>query len=59
MGVAPMLWLHSIDPATAAALKQFSGANEAPTPVVIHSTQIPRPPLAANVAPNQAGVVGR
>jgi NADH-quinone oxidoreductase subunit M len=26
MGVAPMLWLHSIDPAVAAALRQFSNA---------------------------------
>ena len=29
MGVAPMLWLHSIDPAVAATLRQFSGTVQA------------------------------
>ncbi len=29
MGVAPMLWLHSIDPSVSAALKQFNGATQA------------------------------
>jgi NADH-quinone oxidoreductase subunit M len=29
MGVAPMLWLHSIDPAVAATLRQFSSAVQA------------------------------
>ena len=29
MGVAPMLWLHSIDPSVSAVLKQFNGAIQA------------------------------
>ena len=29
MGVAPMLWLHSIDPSVSAALKQFNSATQA------------------------------
>lgn len=36
MGVAPMLWLHSIDPSVAAALKQFNNATQAMTPAVSH-----------------------
>jgi len=58
MGVAPMLWLHSIDPSVSAALRQFSGATEMPAPAVIHSTQAPRPP-APPVARNAAEVVAR
>ncbi len=32
MGVAPMLWLHSIDPSVASALKQFSAGVQASAP---------------------------
>ncbi len=39
MGVAPMLWLHSIDPAVSAALKQFSGVTQAVAPTATHATQ--------------------
>ncbi len=39
MGMAPMLWLHSIDPAVAAALKQFSGVTQAVAPTATHATQ--------------------
>jgi NADH-quinone oxidoreductase subunit M len=46
MGVAPMLWLHSIDPAVAAALKQFSSVVQA------HATHAPGPLLRADVARN-------
>ncbi len=42
MGVAPMLWLHSIDPAVAAALKQFSSAVQA------HATHAPASLLRAD-----------
>ena len=34
MGVAPMLWLHSIDPSVSAALKQFSGVTQAAIPTM-------------------------
>ncbi|MGA8877705.1 MAG: NADH-quinone oxidoreductase subunit M [Candidatus Korobacteraceae bacterium] len=59
MGVAPMLWLHSIDPAVSAALRTFSGATESPAPVVIHTTQAPRLPVVAAVASNTKGAIGR
>ena len=59
MGIAPMLWLHSIDPAVSAALRTFSGATESPAPVVIHTTQAPRLPVAAAVASNTRGAIGR
>ncbi len=36
MGVAPMLWLHSIDPAVSAALKQFDAATQAAAPAMSH-----------------------
>ena len=38
MGVAPMLWLHSIDPSVAAALKQFSSSIQAAVPSDLHTT---------------------
>lgn len=38
MGVAPMLWLHSIDPAVSAALKQFSATVQAAAPSATHTT---------------------
>jgi NADH-quinone oxidoreductase subunit M len=59
MGVAPMLWMHSIDPSVSAALRQFSGATEVPAPAVIHSTEAPRPPVVPPVARNAAEVVAR
>jgi NADH-quinone oxidoreductase subunit M len=59
MGVAPMLWMHSIDPSVSAALRQTSGATETPVPAVIHSTQVPRPPLTHAVVSDTAEVVGR
>jgi len=41
MGVAPMLWLHSIDPSVSAALKQFSGiTTQAAIPAAQHMTQV-------------------
>jgi NADH-quinone oxidoreductase subunit M len=46
MGVAPMLWLHSIDPAVAAALRQFSSVVQA------HATHAPGALLRADVARN-------
>jgi NADH-quinone oxidoreductase subunit M len=39
MGVAPTLWLHSIDPSVAAALKQFSAATQAAMPAAMHAGQ--------------------
>jgi NADH-quinone oxidoreductase subunit M len=39
MGVAPMLWLHSIDPSVTAALKQFSGVTQAALPAAHHMTE--------------------
>ncbi len=39
MGVAPMLWLHSIDPSVVAALKQFSAATQAAVPSATHVAQ--------------------
>src|SRR5271169_654171 len=39
MGVAPMLWLHSIDPSVSTALKQFSSATQAAAPAATHVTQ--------------------
>jgi NADH-quinone oxidoreductase subunit M len=39
MGVAPMLWLHSIDPSVSAALKQFSGVTQAAIPNAKHMTE--------------------
>ena len=36
MGVAPMLWLHSISPSVAAALKQFNAATQAAAPAMTH-----------------------
>jgi NADH-quinone oxidoreductase subunit M len=59
MGIAPMLWLHSIDPAVNAALRQFSGGTESPAPVVIHTTQAPRLPVAATVARTATEEIGR
>jgi NADH-quinone oxidoreductase subunit M len=59
MGIAPMLWLHSIDPAVNAALRQFSGGTESPAPVVIHTTQAPRLPVAATVARTAKEEIGR
>ncbi len=40
MGVAPMLWLHSIDPSVVAALKQFSSATQASATAANHATQV-------------------
>jgi NADH-quinone oxidoreductase subunit M len=72
MGVAPMLWLHSIDPAVSSALKQFYGRPQvsrdaiplkaaAPPPARI--MQNPASTLRAGVAPNEAQapaqVIGR
>jgi NADH-quinone oxidoreductase subunit M len=39
MGVAPMLWLHSIDPSVVNALHQFSGATQAAIPNAKHMTE--------------------
>jgi NADH-quinone oxidoreductase subunit M len=40
MGVAPMLWLHSIDPSVSAALKQFGNATaHVSAPAVTHISQ--------------------
>jgi NADH-quinone oxidoreductase subunit M len=39
MGVAPMLWLHSIDPSVSAALKQFSAVTQAAIPNANHMTE--------------------
>jgi NADH-quinone oxidoreductase subunit M len=39
MGVAPNLWLHSIDPSVAFALKQFSSGFQAAVPSAVHVTQ--------------------
>ena len=39
MGVAPNLWLHSIDPSVSFALKQFSSGFQAAAPAVTHITQ--------------------
>ena len=36
MGVAPMFWLHSIDPSVSAALKQFNAATQASAPAMTH-----------------------
>jgi NADH-quinone oxidoreductase subunit M len=36
MGVAPMLWLHSISPSVAAVLKQFDNATQASAPAMTH-----------------------
>jgi NADH-quinone oxidoreductase subunit M len=36
MGVAPMLWLHSIDPSVVAALKQAGGALQTAAPAATH-----------------------
>ncbi len=49
MGVAPMLWLHSIDPSVAAALRQFSAATQAAMPAATHATQVLRSSLNAAV----------
>jgi NADH-quinone oxidoreductase subunit M len=38
MGVAPMLWLHSISPSVAAALKQATGATQAASAAGTHLT---------------------
>jgi len=60
MGVAPMLWLHSIDPAVSAALKQFSGGvTQAATLPARPSTAAPGPPLPADFARNGVEVIGR
>jgi NADH-quinone oxidoreductase subunit M len=71
MGVAPTLWLHSIDPSVASALKQFSGQTPAatlsqPSPISkplseatpnrIHSKD---PSAAVTVAATTAEVIGR
>ena len=39
MGVAPNLWLHSIDPSVSSALKQFSSGIQAAAPSAAHVTQ--------------------
>jgi len=39
MGVAPNLWLHSIDPSVSFALKQFSSGLRAAAPSATHVTQ--------------------
>jgi NADH-quinone oxidoreductase subunit M len=39
MGVAPNLWLHSIDPSVSFALKQFSSGFQAAVPSATHATQ--------------------
>jgi hypothetical protein len=59
MGVAPMLWLHSINPSVSAALKQFSTATQPATPVPATNSHAPGPPLRADVAPNLSEVPGR
>ena len=59
MGVAPMLWLHSIDPAVSAALKQFNGTVQATVLPAKPSTVPPRPPLPADFARNGVEVIGR
>ena len=59
MGVAPMLWLHSIDPAVSAALKQFNAPVQAVVFPARHSTAAPSPPLRADFARNGAEVIGR
>jgi len=56
MGVAPMLWLHSIDPSVSAALKQFSSATQTVTRTMTHP---PGPPLRAGFARDGAEVIGR
>jgi NADH-quinone oxidoreductase subunit M len=63
MGVAPMLWLHSISPSVTDALKMFSGSSQAAV------TQVTQPPGRVNVAggtltrdsraSNGAEVIGR
>jgi NADH-quinone oxidoreductase subunit M len=62
MGVAPMLWLHSIDPAVESALKQFNTMTQA-APVASRTVHPPGPPLhadvARNVVRNGAEVIGR
>jgi len=41
MGVAPMLWLHSIDPSVSAALKQFGNATaHISSPTVTHISKV-------------------
>ena len=40
MGLAPTLWLNSIDPAVSAALKQFSAITQAAAPATMHMTQM-------------------
>jgi NADH-quinone oxidoreductase subunit M len=47
MGVAPMLWLHSIDPAVVAVLKQFSSVIQAGA---THATHAPGSLLHADFA---------
>jgi NADH-quinone oxidoreductase subunit M len=39
MGVAPMLWLHSIDPSVSAALKQFSSATQTASTAGLHISE--------------------
>jgi NADH-quinone oxidoreductase subunit M len=39
MGVAPMLWLHSIDPSVVSALHQFSGVTQAASNASTHMTE--------------------
>jgi NADH-quinone oxidoreductase subunit M len=39
MGVAPMLWLHSIDPSVVNALHQFSGVTQAASNASTHMTE--------------------
>ena len=40
MGVAPNLWLHSIDPSVSAALRQFSAGTQA-TPTATYDVRAP------------------
>ena len=63
MGVAPMLWLHSISPSVTEALKMFSGSSQAAV------TQVSQQPGRVNIArgtlardgraSNAAEVIGR
>jgi NADH-quinone oxidoreductase subunit M len=54
MGVAPMLWLHSISPSVTEALKQFSAPTQA-----AHVVRTTAPPPHIDLARIAAGVMGR
>ena len=55
MGVAPMLWLHSISPSVTEALKPFAAPMQA-AHVVVHT---PAPLSHADIARTTAEVIGR